>query len=150
VSGRGRRRPVRQQYAQQPYGDPYGQPYGDPYAPGYEDEWYEDEPPRRGRLVTPARFLLVLLLIGSGGVALYGVFFDRTRLQIPLTVSGLAVFGVCLALLALMFARGAASLGRRGSGGKAFLAALLGGVCALGAAGSLAGAVVLGILAAAP
>jgi hypothetical protein len=121
-------------------------------AGGYEDEWYEDEsderdPRRRGRLVTPARFLLVLLLIGSGAVAIYGMFFDRTRLQIPLTVSGLAVFGVGLVLLALMFARGAARLGRQGAGGRALLAALLGGLCAFGAAGSLAGAVILGILA---
>jgi hypothetical protein len=97
--------------------------------------------------VTPARFLLVLLLIGSGAVAIYGMFFDRTRLQIPLTVSGLAVFGVGLVLLALMFARGAARLGRQGAGGRALLAALLGGLCAFGAAGSLAGAVILGILA---
>jgi hypothetical protein len=96
--------------------------------------------------VTPTRVFLVLLLIGSGAVAVYGVFFDRTPLQIPLAVSGLAVFGTTLVVLALVAARAAARLGRDGAGGKAVLAALFGGLCAFGAAGSLAVALVLGIL----
>ncbi len=114
-------------------------------ADPYEDDWYETTPQRR-RFVTPTRVFLVLLLIGSGAVAVYGVFFDRTPLQIPLAVSGLAVFGTTLIVLALVAARAAARLGRDGAGGKAVLAALFGGLCAFGAAGSLAAALVLGIL----
>ena len=131
------RRPARQYATTAP---------ADPYGGAYEGEaWYEDERP--ARTVTPARVLLFLLAVIAGAVALYGAFLDRTPLQIPLTVSGLAVLGVTLLLLALASARSAAALGRSGSGGRAFLAAFFGGLCALGASGSLAGAIVLGIVA---
>ena len=132
-----RSRPAAQAYHPGAYDPATGYPYEDV-------EWNEPRP--RGRTVTPARFLLVLVLLVAGAVALYGMFFDRTPLQIPIAVSGLTVFGIALVAMALVAARSAASLGRTGSGGRAFLAAIFGGLCALGAAGSLAGAFVLGIL----
>jgi len=124
--------------------------YAPGYEPGYEydygpdraDDWWEEG---TGGLFSPVRLLLYLLVIGSGATAIYGMFIDRT---LPITVSGLAVLGLSLALLAFSAAHGAASLGRRGYGGRALLAALFGGLCAMGAAGSLAGAFVLGMLAA--
>jgi hypothetical protein len=122
---------------------PYEYSYGEPA--GYEDDWWRDEP---GRMLNPVRILLVILVIGSGAVALYGMFLDRTRLQMPLTVSGFAVLAMSLGFLSLSAARGAAGLGRRGYGGRALGAALFGGLCAMGAAGSLAAAIILGLLAA--
>jgi hypothetical protein len=155
---RGRTAPPRYgngtRYARGAYADPYPAYYrgdgwdGDTLAAQAwaEDAWAEEDEPRP-RVITPGRILLFLLLIASGGVALYGIFLDRTPLQIPLTVSGLAIFGVLLAVLALVSARVAAALGRTGSAGRAFIAAFFGGLCAFGAAGSLAGALVLGIVA---
>lgn len=120
-----------------------------PYRPdeAYDDEdgdW--DEPrPRRVRLLTPARVMLFLLVVVAGVVALYG-FLDRTALQLTIIIVGLGLLGVALLLLSLSLARAAAQLGRRGSGGKALLAALIGGFCILGAAGSLSGAIVLAMI----
>jgi hypothetical protein len=122
----------------------YPQGYGDEYDYGPYDGWWEEG---TGGMFSPVRLLLGLLVLGAGAVALYGMFLDRTLLQMPITVSGLAVLGVALVLLGFSSARGAASLGRRGYGGRALLAALFGGLCVAAGAGSLAGAIVLGMLA---
>ena len=114
----------------------------------YDDDWeWEDERSRRVGLISPARVLLTLLVLFAGGVALYG-FLDRTALQLTIIVVGLGLLGVALLILSLSLARAAAQLGRQGSGGKALFAALLGGICILGAAGALSGAIVLGMLSA--
>ncbi len=129
-------------YGSEDYG-PGGAAYGAyPYDPS--DEWWEEG---TGGMFSPVRVLLGLLVIVSGAATLYGMLFEEQPLQMPITVSGLAVLGLSLGLLALSSASGAASLGRRGYGGRALLAALFGGLCALGAAGALAGAVVLGMIA---
>ena len=120
--------------------------------PYYPDEAYDadydwDEPERmpRVRLFSPARVMLFFLVLIAGGVALFG-FLDRSAMQLPLIIVGLGLLGAALLLLSLSLARAAAQLGRYGSGGKALLAALLGGFCILGAAGALSGAIVLGML----
>ena len=110
------------------------------------DDWdWEDDRPRRVGLISPARVLLALVVLISGGVALYG-FLDRTALQLTIIIVGLGLLGVSLLLLSLSLARAAAQLGRQGRGGKALFAALVGGLCILGAAGALSGAIVLGML----
>lgn len=97
------------------------------------------------RLISPFRLLLALLIAASGAVAFFGIVIQP---QLPLAVSGLGVMGVALGLLAISLAGAAAALGRRGSGGRALLAALFGGLCALSGAGALSAAIVLGLLAA--
>jgi hypothetical protein len=164
MSGSRRRQPSQPRRGSQPhyrptpgYYDPRydhgGYPPPAEYSAAYDvppnegEGWYSQER-GTGGLFSPLRVTLWLLIIGSAAIALYGMFIDKTTLQIPLTVSGLAVLGISLALMAWSSARGAASLGRRGYGGKALIAALFGGICALGAAGALSGAFVLGMLAA--
>ena len=89
------------------------------------------------------RILLALLVIAAGAVAFFGVVIQP---QLALAVSGLGVMGVALALLAFSLAGAAVALGRRGSGGRAFGAALIGGLCAMAGAGALGAAIVLGLL----
>lgn len=129
-----------------PYDYGYELPQGgtEGYA-DYDDDWDRVRPVR---FFTPVRLLLFLLVLVSAAAALYGLFLDRTLLQMPITVSGLAVLGLALVILAFSSAGAAATLGRRGFGGRALLAAFFGGLCALGAAGSLSGAIILGLLAA--
>lgn len=110
----------------------------------YEQDW-EDERSPRPRLISPARVMLFLLVLVAAGVALYG-FLDRSTMQLPLIIVGLGLLGVALLLLSLSLARAAAQLGRHGSGGRALLAALFGGLSILGAAGALSGAIVLAML----
>jgi len=122
----------------------YPQGYGGEYGYGPDDEWWEEG---TGGLFSPVRVLLFLLIVGAGIAALYGMFLDRTPLQMPIAVSGLAVLGLAMVLLGFSAAHGAASLGRRGYGGRALLAALFGGLCVAGGLGALAAAIVLGMLA---
>ncbi len=109
----------------------------------YPQDAPDEDAPRRSRLVTPARVLFMLLLLASSALVLYGFLFDRSGLQIPIMVSGLVMSGVALAVLALYSIRAIVVAGRRGSGGRAFGWALVGGIAALAASGALSGAVVL-------
>lgn len=97
--------------------------------------------------MTPGRAFLVVALLGSAAVGIYGLFIDRTGRTIAFTVAGLAILGVTLAIVSLQLARASVSAGQRGRGGRAIGAALLGGLCAFAASGSLGTAVVLGLLA---
>jgi hypothetical protein len=97
--------------------------------------------------MTPLRAMLALLVIGAGAIVLYALFLDSSTIKLPLLVSGLAVLGICLGLLGFSLAGTAVRLGEHGRGGRALLAAFIGGLCVMGAAGALAGAIVLGILA---
>lgn len=124
------------------YEQPYGYEAESPYDP--DEEWWDRG---TGGMFSPVRVLLFVLVVGAGAVALYGLFLDRTLLQMPIAVSGLAVLGLSSVLLGFSAAHGAANLGRRGYGGKALLAAIFGGLCAAGGLGSLAAAIVLGMLA---
>lgn len=121
-----------------------GQPgYDQPYPFDPRDDWWEEG---TGGMFSPLRVVLGVLVIGSGLAALWAMFIADTDQQLPITIGSLAVLGVSLGLLALSSASGAASLGRRGYGGRALLAALFGGLCAMGSAGSLAGAIALGMI----
>jgi hypothetical protein len=96
-------------------------------------------------MVTPARAALVLVVIGAGIVTFLGLAVTKS---LPLTVSGLAVLGLSLLVLGLVAAAGAVRAGREGLGAKAVAAALFGGLCVLGASGSLSLAIIMGMLAA--
>lgn len=112
------------------------------------DDWAEPERRAGGeRLFTPVRLLLLLLVFIAAAVTAYGLFVDKSSLQLPITVSGLAVLGVALGLLAFSSAAAAAGFGRQGRLGWALLIAFFGGLCAIAAAGSLGAGLVLGILA---
>jgi hypothetical protein len=95
-------------------------------------------------MVTPARLLLVLAWLGAGAAAAYGLFEAKS---LPMTVSGLAVLGITSFLLGLIALAATVRAGRSGAGGTAFAAALFGGLCMLGASGSLSLAILLGLLA---
>ncbi|HVM29324.1 MAG TPA: hypothetical protein VM305_00945 [Candidatus Limnocylindrales bacterium] len=122
------------------------------WQPTHGDRWedweeYEQRQPRKKiRIVSFTRVLLFLLVLIAGAVALYGLFFEQSALQLPLSMTGLGLLAVALLLLSLSLARVAMQLGRRGHGGRAFLAAFLGGLFIIGAAGAGSGAIVLGLL----
>jgi hypothetical protein len=123
---------------------------GDSYE---EDEPYEDDGPSDGppdgaadRRVTPFGFAATVALAGSLIATLYALFVERTAVQIPVLVSGLAVLGITLLILAVAGATRAISAAEEGRPAAAFFAALLGGLCALAAAGSLGSAVVFALI----
>jgi hypothetical protein len=98
--------------------------------------------------VTPLRIVLILISCVAAAVAAFGLLFDTAGTRLPLVVSGLTVLGLSLGLLGFSLAGDAARLGRDGRGRWALIVAFAGGGMVLGAAGSLAVAIVLGILAA--
>ena len=116
------------------------------YEPAAAYGPYEIDEPARGGRVTPFRVAIAIALVGSIALMAYGLFVDRSGSQIPILVSGLAVFGLTLLVLAIAGAATSVRAAREGRGGRSFARALLGGFCALGAAGSLAAAVVLALL----
>ena len=98
--------------------------------------------------MTPLRIVLILIAFVAAAVAAFGLLFDTAATRLPLVVSGLTVLGLSLGVLGFSLAGAAARLGGDGRFGWALLVAFLGGGMVLGAAGSLAAAIVLGILAA--
>jgi len=97
------------------------------------------------RALTPVRLLLIAAVLISAAVAAFGLVAAKS---VPMIVSGMAVLGISLVLLGLIAAGAVVRAGKRGDGALAFTAAVFGGLCMLGAAGSLAVAIVLGLLAA--
>lgn len=117
----------------------------------YENEPYDDEDdeprePGPGRRVTPFGFAATVALMGSVVATLYALFVERTAAQIPILVSGLAVLGITLVILAVAGAARAVRAAEDGRPAAAFFGALLGGLCALAAAGSLGSAVVFALI----
>ena len=96
--------------------------------------------------MTPGRIVLFIVLIGSAAVAAYGLFFDRTGDSILLTVVGLAILGITLAVIAIRLASYAVKAGWAGRGGRSIGSALLGGLFALAASGTLSAALILGLI----
>jgi hypothetical protein len=96
--------------------------------------------------VTLARIAVVILLVLSGLVVLYGLILDRSGLNITFTVVGLLVFGICMAFVSAWFLGRALADARRGRTSGTLGGALMGGLCAMAAAGSLAAASVFAII----
>lgn len=99
--------------------------------------------------MTPLRALLIVLAVAASVVVVYTLFIDSSTLKLPLLVSSLAVLAICLGILGFALAGTAVRLGESDRGGMGLLAAFVGGLFVLTAAGALAAAIVLGILAAA-
>ena len=97
--------------------------------------------------MTPLRIALWVLAVGAAVVVGYALFVDSSQAKLPLLVASLAVLGVVLGALGFGLAGSAASIGEDGRMGRALATAFVGGLFVLAAAGSLAMAIVLGILA---
>ncbi len=97
--------------------------------------------------MTPFRVVMWIVAIGAGLVVAYALFLDSSQTKLPLLVASLAVFGVCVGVLGFALAGTAARNGEDGRLGRALAIAFCGGLLVLAAAGSLAMAIVLGILA---
>jgi hypothetical protein len=122
--------------------------YDEPYASGEFGDAYEEGAEAAGRRVqvTPFRFAVVAALVGSIVVTAYALFVERTAIQVPILVSGLAVLGVTLGVMAVSGATGSMRAAEEGLSARAFWWALLGGLCAIAAAGALGSAVVFALI----
>ena len=93
--------------------------------------------------LTPIRLALIVGLLIGLAVLGYGVFFDRGgSTQLGAVVAGLVICGLDLLAASAVGAAAVIRNGRRGDESAAFWAALIGGLCALGAAVCLAGALI--------
>src|SRR4029078_5054335 len=102
----------------------------------------------RGLLVgAPLRMILFVLAVAAGFVVVYTLFVDSGALKLPLLVSSLAVLAITLGILGFALAGSAFRMTEAGRGGAGVLTALIAGIFVLIACGSLAGAIILGILA---
>ena len=93
--------------------------------------------------------ILFVLAVAAGVVVVYALFLDNSTLKLPLLVSALTVLSITLGILGFALAVTAVRVAEAGRGGFGVLTAFVGGLLVLVAAGSLAAAIVLGILAAA-
>lgn len=123
--------------------------YGDPQPP-----LPRRSPSRRGRgpaaperrkIVTPARLVLLVALIGSIAFLAWGVL-TRGPTQVPFLITGLGILGITLATIALGGAVVSWRSGVRGRGGRAFVAAVFGGLFAIAAFVCFTGAVIFTLL----
>jgi hypothetical protein len=122
--------------------------------PGYEPQAVrrrnEPEARRIGPIaITPTGILIAVALLGSLLYLLYAITV-RDASQIPLLASGAAVLGIVFVAVAVtgLIATWRSSL--RGSDGRAFGHALLGGIACLAAAGCFAIAIILGLMSSPP
>lgn len=97
--------------------------------------------------MTPLRIALFVVAIGAAVVVAYALFFDSSQQKLALLVASLAVLGIVLGALGFALAGSAAQTGEDGRMARALVTAFVGGLLVLTAAGSLAMAIVLGILA---
>jgi hypothetical protein len=120
-----------------------GGPYPDADTDAIPGEPLEEAPRRRGRpRITPLRVFLGIALAASSLVVGYGLL-ARDATQIPVLTAGEFISGIVFVMLALAGAWAAFSRARDGESGRALVYALLGGVSALLAAGSIAAAIIL-------
>lgn len=89
--------------------------------------------------------LFAIAFLGSAALIVWGLL-GRTAGQVAVIVVGFIVMAITLAAIATAGAIGAYRSGREGEGGRAFLAALLGGIAAVGAWVCLGTAAVLALL----
>ena len=99
--------------------------------------------------MTPLRMALFVLAVASAVVVGYSLFLERSTFRLPLLVAALAVLAISLGLLGFSLATTAIRTAESGRGALAIGIAFVAGLCVLIASGALAGAIVLGILAAA-
>jgi hypothetical protein len=95
--------------------------------------------------VTPIRVTLLIALIGGFGFLGYAVIV-RDQLQVPLLATGFAVVGIVLGAMAILAVNGVLKAGRDGRDGLAVITAVVGGLIAVAALLSLAGAVIMGLI----
>ena len=93
--------------------------------------------------------ILFVLAVAAGVVVVYTLFLDSSTFKLPLLVSSLAVLSICLGILGFALAGTAVRLADSDRTWYGLLTAFVGGLFVLTAAGALAAAIVLGILAAA-
>lgn len=103
-------------------------------------------PARGGSRISPGVIFLVIALVLSVVYAVYALTVRDTS-QIPLLASGAVVVGLAFGAFALYALSAVWRAGMDGRGGKALLLGLIGGGAAMVAAGCLAGAIVLFMLA---
>ncbi|HUP83604.1 MAG TPA: hypothetical protein VM284_05370 [Candidatus Limnocylindria bacterium] len=99
--------------------------------------------------MTPLRMALVVLAVASGFVVIYTLFLESSGIRLPLLVAALAVLAISLGILGFALGATAIRTAEAGRGGLGIGTSFVAGLCVLVAAGALAGAIVLGILAAA-
>ncbi len=92
------------------------------------------------RTVALVRIAVVVVMVASGLVVLYGLILDRSGQNIAFTVAGLAVLGLTFAFTSAWFLSRALADARWGRTAGSLLGAAMGGLFALGAAGCLAAA----------
>jgi hypothetical protein len=89
--------------------------------------------------------MLVIALLGGLAFLLYAVLV-RDQLQVPLMASGFAVIGLVFAAMAVLALVSVVRAGRDGRDGSAVVTALFGGLIAVAALMSLAGAVIMSLI----
>lgn len=104
-----------------------------------------EAPERRRSRFTPARLVVGLAIVGSLGLIGYGLL-RRDAAQIPILASGLIVLGLAQLAAGFRSAMAAYRDARIGRSGRAFAAALFGGLLVLGGALALASAIVLSLI----
>jgi len=104
--------------------------------------------PRRssGFRISPGLVFLVIALVLSVAFGLYALTV-RDPSQIPLLASGAVVVGIAFGALAIYSLSATWRAGVEGRSGRAILLGIVGGIAAIVAAGCLAGAVILFMLA---
>ena len=99
--------------------------------------------------MTPLRRVLVVLAVAAAVARRLLAVPRELDARLPLLVSALAVLAISLGILGFALAGTAIRVAEFGPRRHGCLTAFVGGLCVLFAAGALAGAIVLGILAAA-
>ena len=95
--------------------------------------------------ITPLRVVLSVALLGGLGFLAYALVV-RDQLQVPLMASGLAVIGLVFAAMAVLAVAAVIRAGREGRDGTAVATALFGGLVAVAALLSLAGAFIMSLI----
>ncbi len=128
-----------------PRGDQQRRPvsgYGAPNAPATG----HGRGPHIGPIrLSPVRVMLLIALLGGLGFLAYAVLV-RDQLQVPLMASGFAVIGLVFAAMAVLALAAVVKAGRAGRDGTAVMTALVGGLIAVAALMSLAGAVIMSLI----
>ncbi len=121
------------------------------YDPATPDPARAPAPSRKGGphigplAITPLRVTLMVALVGGLAFLAYSLLI-RDALQVPLMATGFAVCGIVMALMALLALVAVIRAGREGRDGTAVLAALGGGILAVGAMMCLAAATIFAMI----